>query len=234
MDRQTRNKLKQINQEFYRAQADSFSQTRQQSWSGWRQLTNYLQNFSTPVTILDLGGGNGRFALFLNHTGISYDYLNLEQSFQLLQNQPSQLKAVVTDLEALPLKNHFMVDFMCLFGVIHHIPGYHSRLNLLFKLQDHLKPGGYLAVSFWNLGEHPLRLKKLAQSNWDKYNISTSELEANDYLLNWKNQATRYVHLANKTEQLRLISESGWQIKQSWLADGKSGQMNRYYLLSKN
>ncbi|MCY3978559.1 MAG: class I SAM-dependent methyltransferase, partial [Chloroflexi bacterium] len=63
MHRATIERLNQINRDFYRATAAEFDATRQAAWRGWERL---LAEIDLPVeSALDLGCGNGRFALFL-------------------------------------------------------------------------------------------------------------------------------------------------------------------------
>src|SRR5262245_36904942 len=70
MDSQTVARLNQINREFYRVTAGRFDESRQQAWPGWERLAGHLQIDSsgkpqTPLTVLDVGCGNGRFGRFL-------------------------------------------------------------------------------------------------------------------------------------------------------------------------
>jgi len=62
MDAATIHRLNQINRTFYQQTADDFDQTRGTAWPGWNRLLPYL---TAPLTVLDVGCGNGRFAAFL-------------------------------------------------------------------------------------------------------------------------------------------------------------------------
>lgn len=62
MDEVTVRRLNAINREFYRVTADEFDQTRSTSWPGWERILPYL---SAPLSVLDVGCGNGRFGVFL-------------------------------------------------------------------------------------------------------------------------------------------------------------------------
>ena len=63
MDTETINRLNAINHAFYATVADDFDQTRGTAWPGWKRLLPYL---TTPLSVLDVGCGNARFALFLH------------------------------------------------------------------------------------------------------------------------------------------------------------------------
>ncbi|MBZ0284392.1 MAG: class I SAM-dependent methyltransferase [Anaerolineae bacterium] len=62
MDAATIHRLNQINRQFYQTTADDFDQTRGTAWPGWNRLLPYL---TTPLEVLDVGCGNGRFGAFL-------------------------------------------------------------------------------------------------------------------------------------------------------------------------
>lgn len=63
MDAQTIQRLNAINQEFYRVTADEFDQTRGTAWPGWVRLLPHLR---APLSVLDVGCGNGRLGVFLS------------------------------------------------------------------------------------------------------------------------------------------------------------------------
>src|ERR1700741_2300315 len=73
MDAKTINYLNNINRNFYATVADDFDQTRATAWPGWQRLLPYL---SMPLSVLDVGCGNARFARFLHDDLIlaNYDY----------------------------------------------------------------------------------------------------------------------------------------------------------------
>ncbi|MGV2437992.1 MAG UNVERIFIED_CONTAM: class I SAM-dependent methyltransferase [Anaerolineae bacterium] len=65
MQQATIDHLNQLNQAFYRTTAQDFSETRQTAWQGWARLSAFLPAV-TPLRVLDVGCGNGRFAHFLH------------------------------------------------------------------------------------------------------------------------------------------------------------------------
>lgn len=68
MDTKTINHLNAINRAFYATVANDFDQTRGTAWPGWKRLQPYL---TLPLSVLDVGCGNARFALFLGDTLIT-------------------------------------------------------------------------------------------------------------------------------------------------------------------
>ncbi len=63
MNLETINRLNAINHNFYATVADDFDQTRGTAWPGWQRI---LPHVPLPLSVLDVGCGNGRFALFLH------------------------------------------------------------------------------------------------------------------------------------------------------------------------
>lgn len=60
--------LDRINRRFYDEQAKDFDQTRQGPWAGWAQVAEIVRDrlpAGRPLTVLDVGCGNGRFGRFL-------------------------------------------------------------------------------------------------------------------------------------------------------------------------
>ena len=92
--------LNNLNQKFYEKTAEEFSKTRQSPWSGWYLLLNAINDFlvptsissGSPLSVLDLGCGNGRFEKFLREnlpisftgTGIDSDERLLEEAKKAL------------------------------------------------------------------------------------------------------------------------------------------------------
>src|SRR4051812_3977149 len=92
MDEATIQRLNAINRAFYQTTASEFDATRGQSWPGWDRLIPHLK---TPLSVLDVGCGNGRFGLFLReqltgpltYTGLDNNPALLEAAQQALASQ---------------------------------------------------------------------------------------------------------------------------------------------------
>ena len=74
-------KLLDLNREFYQTFASQFSATRMRIQPGVKQVMEILPKY---INILDLGCGNGQFALALAHQGHQGHYLGLDFSPKLL------------------------------------------------------------------------------------------------------------------------------------------------------
>lgn len=70
MNPETIKRLNALNHAFYAAVADDFDQTRGTAWPGWQRL---LPHLPMPLSVLDVGCGNGRFALFLHDNLVPAD-----------------------------------------------------------------------------------------------------------------------------------------------------------------
>jgi hypothetical protein len=99
---------------------------------------------------------------------------------------------------------------------------------------DVLSPGGLLVITFWQF--HMNEALMARQVPPEKAGFQASELDPNDYFLTWERgeQAIRYCHLTDPTEQNILINQSGLRVLSYFTADGKTGQDNSYYILQKN
>ncbi len=83
MDTKTINHLNAINRAFYATVADDFDQTRGTAWPGWQRILPYLP---MPLSVLDVGCGNGRFALFLHDNLMPTQQKSPEQSYASTHN----------------------------------------------------------------------------------------------------------------------------------------------------
>ncbi len=233
MDPFTQRRLNAINREFYLQAAGEFDQTRQRPWRGWQRL---LQALDVPVcSVLDLGCGNGRFALFLARSQASaFKYIGIDSS-------PPLLAAARVGVEAQPaIDSEFQerdlvwdgppereAQLVTLFGLMHHVPGYQKRMSLLRAAADCVAPGGCLAWAAWRFYELDRFRNRIVP--WP----DELQVEKHDYLLDWRRgeRALRYCHYINDEEHDALIRASGLTVIADYRADGAGGKLNRYTVL---
>src|SRR5690606_28455 len=87
--------LNRINLDFYRRQAESFSQSRGKPWRGWDRVLAQLpaRASQSTLSVLDVGCGNGRFGAYLEqHLGEPFSYQGLDASSALLLCARERLK----------------------------------------------------------------------------------------------------------------------------------------------
>jgi SAM-dependent methyltransferase len=228
-------RLNQINRDFYRATAAEFDATRQVAWRGWERL---LAVIDRPVeSALDLGCGNGRFALFLAaRQARPFRYIGVDSSAALLAQARRQLleapnvdtTLLECDIVLAGLPSH-TAQLVALFGLIHHVPGFACRRELLASAADCVMLGGYLAFAAWRFYEQERFRRRVVAWGGD------IEVEKHDYLLDWRRgpRALRYCHYVDDEEHAALISASGMRVIADYRADGAEGDLNRYTVLQK-
>lgn len=209
--------------DFYKSVADSFSDTRQHEWDGWKKCLSYFQNGDT---VLDLGCGNRRFSKFLLANDINCHIDNFDNF--AWDNKVEQIDIVKCLLEDnLNLKSY---DVAVCFGVIHHIPSHKLR----YRLIEELSKSKIAIISFWQFSKSERLFAKAVQTTkiaFDK--LGLQELEENDYFLGWQDQKDVFRFCHNFTDKeiqdLKGNFNTAWQ----FISDGKS-QLNHYLIINNN
>lgn len=234
--------LNALNQQFYQTVGASFDATRGAPWPGWKRLIVHLPAAS-PLRVLDIGCGNGRFGAFLADTlpNRPIIYHGLDTDAGLLDSAGAALSGhaqVSARLEqrdiifgALPDARY---DVVALFGVMHHVPGQIRRQALMRRMADCLAPNGLLAIACWRFGDYPRFTGRIQPFPPD----IAADAEPGDALLDWRageqNAALRYCHHCDDDEIAGLIAASGLRLTDAYRADGFSGAVNAYHLLTRD
>lgn len=235
---ETIKKLNEVNTDFYVKTAQFFSNTRQYAWKGWEILWEYLQSTNNlPSSVLDVGCGNGRFASFLKNNINSFEYSGFDSSKELIsiakeQQSKSNISFHVADLlDETHFKTLPKYDLIVLFGVLHHVPGFSSRVKLIKSLKSHLTTNRMIALSAWDFMKQDRFKNKI--SDWSKVGIDESDIEKNDFLLTWEKGvlAYRYAHHTTTDEMSEISRLADIDLAHSFYADGKSQDLNQYFLL---
>ncbi len=247
MDPETQAKLLALNRAFYTAVADPFDATRQATAPGMATLVAQLppETSARPQTVADIGCGNGRLASVLAARGVPVIYVGVDANPALLAHARNRTAGlpnltahfVQTDLaqpgweEALPRPHAQGFDVVACLATLQHLPGYALRLATVAALARLLRPGGCLALSFWQFLDSPQLAAK--QLDWATCAIDPTAVEPGDALLPWHQgtYAVRYVHQVDAAELTRLAAHSGLEIITTYRADGKRGDLNLYALL---
>jgi len=228
MDDTTIKRLNQINQEFYRITLDEFDQSRGRPWPGWQRLLSYL---SAPLSVLDVGCGNGRLGVFLAQRLNTIQYCGLDSSPELLERARTALAGINARLEQRDIIEHppdeGEYDLVVLFGVLHHIPGCQRRRDLMGRLARRVKSGGVLAFAAWRFYDYERFRDRVMP--WP----ADFDVEPHDYLLDWRRgtQALRYCHFVDDAEHSELIAATGLSEIITYRADGRTNDINRYSIL---
>jgi SAM-dependent methyltransferase len=235
MDSTTAARLTEINRDFYTRFGDSFSATRHRLQPGVQRV---LESMKGDEDIVDLGCGNGWFARELAERGHRGSYLGVDFSLPLLKEAESTSKPFPAKFQAVDLAR--LSDFsdqlfasghwslITAFAVLHHIPSVELRMEISNTVRQLLKPDGLFVHSNWQfLNSEKLRARI---QPWEAASISESDIDAGDYLLDWRSdgKGLRYVHHFNEDELQELAAATGFQIKNVFYSDGETGNLGLY------
>ncbi len=236
MDNKTAHTLVKLNNAFYAHVHDSFSQTRQSPWNGWKRLTEEIPTHfwnRTLISLLDLACGNGRFEQFLarSYPETIFDAKCIDSCDELFDTSALPQKTllqlsfhhwdILNDIDEIP-SNLPTVDLSACFGFFHHIPLQKWRERVLAYLASQTRPGGYIAISFWSFMNDPSFAQKANHTHqqalqWFTQNknslsldqqIDATQLQANDFFLGWQHAdgVYRYCHSYTSEEIDELLA----------------------------
>jgi len=245
MELATASRLIELNKDFYTRFGDSFSATRHRIQPGVRRVLEMLKG---DEDILDLGCGNGELARALAKRGHRGTYLGVDFSLPLLKDAESQpesfsAKFHAMDLTKLSVNSEQLLitdnySLITAFAVLHHIPSRELRLDILHVVRNLLRPNGLFIHSNWQF----LNSEKLKAriKDWDVAAISqpalsgveVSEVDAGDYLLDWRSggEGLRYVHHFDENELQELAEATRFQVTETFYSDGEGGNLGLYQI----
>ena len=256
MNTETAHILADLNTAFYRNQAHSFSETRQQPWPGWDRVLAISKDefLSQPsVNVFDLGCGNLRFEALARQT-FPRQPLNIYavDNCEELSDEADRTgvcfenRDIITGLlDALegkspssPPLDFPLCDLSVAFGFFHHIPRKDARIMALHGLLSQTRPDGLVAVSFWQfMDDKKMAAKALATTKSARAKLQLPWLDPGDYILGWqdKPRAWRYCHHFTNDEideLVDLVSSRGTVVDR-FNADGRSNSMNQYVIFKR-
>jgi len=233
-------RLISLNRRFYTDHGHDFSETRRRLQPGVLRL---LETLHGGESILDLGCGNGELARTLSRRGHRGRYVGLDFSLPLLEEAQRQefafpvqfLQADIAELsivnDHLPLTGGW--SWITAFAVLHHLPGLELRLALVRNVHDLLEQGGLFIHSNWQFLSSP-RLKRRIQP-WDGAGVGPEEVDANDYLLDWRvgRRGLRYIHHFDEGELAELARLGGFEVLETFYSDGENKRLSVYQVWRK-
>ncbi len=250
MRRETAQKLTQLTSDFYQQVSESFSATRSAPWEGWQRVLDSLD--APPRAVIDLACGNLRFERFLAEKikpavpleAYAYD------SCDALVNAASAIPGVTVHYAHLDLAQTLLTDdvltsqlaappcdLAVCFGFLHHLPLPEQRARLVQALVRGTRPGGVVALTFWQLSNSERLLKKARATTAEAAErFSLADLAENDYLLGWQDRTdvVRYAHDFTEPELDALVTAAPDARELArFSADGATGNLNRYLLLQR-
>ena len=241
MDRTTAERLLALNRAFYAAFARPFAASRPVSDPA---LICILPHIPHRASVLDVGCGNGRLAALLDRERPGVTYVGVDAVPELIEEarvQTQRLAAISVDFcvadvarpgwgGALP---NAPFDCAAALAVLHHIPGFDTRLGVMREIAGLLGPGGCLIVSTWQFLDSPRLRRKVV--DWAEVGIADAALEPGDYLLDWKREGRglRYCHLVEGPEVGHLAAGSGLRVRETFRAGGREGNLSLFAILDK-
>lgn len=261
MDVALARRLCDLTSEFYRANAESFSQTRQTAWQGWARALQAAGvaggaelgkgAFGESLCVLDLACGNLRFERYVaqqlpevplacyavdNCEPLVEDARVEELSrvaFQKLNVIDALAAGSLTAALDAPLAS---CDLAVSFGFMHHVPLERWRVELLRALMSRVHSGGHVAVSFWRFLNSEKLAKKARETTAQAHvDLGIPKLPPNDFLLGWQETRGlyRYCHHFDEREIDCLLSVVADVASPiaRFSADGKTGNLNEYVVL---
>jgi SAM-dependent methyltransferase len=229
--------LIEINRDFYTRFGASFSATRHRLQPGVRRV---MDGLTGDESILDLGCGNGELARELAKRAHQGPYLGVDFSPPLLRDAGSFpegfsaefMEADLTQLSAISDQRfaHGGWSVVTAFAVLHHIPSTELRLDLLKVIRRLLRADGLFIHSSWQFLNSE-KLKARIQP-WAAASLSGSDVEAGDYLLDWRSggKGLRYVHHFDENELDELARASGSHVADTFYSDGDTGNLGLYQI----
>lgn len=243
-------RLAALNREFYEAFGVDFAETRPRLAPGVQRV---LDPIPAGCRVLEIGCGDGKVGRRLAARGMAYvgvdasaaliaraeKYtadLRLRTDDSIMSHQSSvsyiQADVLASDWDVVLGSQSF--DWILAFAVFHHLPGGEARAELMRTLAQRLAPGGTLVLSNWQFTRSE-RLKQRLRP-WSELGLHETAVEPNDYMLSWERggkRGLRYVHLLDEAEARALAAQAGLRVRQTFSADGVTGNLAEYVLMVK-
>ncbi|MEE8391614.1 MAG: class I SAM-dependent methyltransferase [Anaerolineae bacterium] len=239
MDAKTIEQLLALNHEFYATFAQPFAASRSLSDPA---LTCILPHIPQRARVLDVGCGNGRLALLLDRERPDAIYVGVDVVPELVEvahTQAGQLTTVSPEFHIADIARPGWSEGLCnvrfdrvvILAVLHHIPSFGLRAQVLRESASLLKSDGRLILSTWQFLDSARLRRKIV--DWAEVSIAEEALEPGDYLLDWKREGRglRYCHLVDEAEVKRLAAESGFRVRETFRAGGREGNLSLFAIL---
>jgi 2-polyprenyl-3-methyl-5-hydroxy-6-metoxy-1,4-benzoquinol methylase len=239
MDERIIKRLLALNHEFYTAFARSFAASRSLYDPA---LTCILPHIPQGARVLDVGCGNGRLALLLDQQRPGATYTGVDAALELVEFARAQtdlITAISAEFHVADVTqpgwseelDRARFDCGVILSVLHHIPSFDLRTQVLREVAGLLEPPGRLILSAWQFLDHERMRRKIV--GWEAASIPEESLEPGDYLLDWKRggRGLRYCHLVDEAEMERLADEGGFCVRQTFRAGGREGNLSLYAIL---
>jgi len=235
-------KLQTLNEQFYASFADAFSDSRPIQDPA---LVCILPYIPYGARVLDVGCGNGRLARLLDKERPRATYVGVDLAPDLIRIArgatrdlthvaASFLVADITQPGWYTTLPGAPFDCTVSLAVLHHIPSFRLRAQVVQALADTVRAGGTVILSAWQFLNSPRVRRKIVP--WSEACIVEDDLEPSDYLLDWKRagRGLRYCHLIEKHEIEQLADISHLRVRAQFLSGGREGNLGLFAILDKD
>ncbi len=156
-------------QQMYDEIGTHFSRTRQKTYgtksSNWRVTDKYLAKLQAGQSVLDIGCGNGKLVSGLpdgvEYVGTDFSRTLLSEAQSLYPGHDFRYGNAIDPEHWIKLSKF---DAIFCVAVLHHIPDHDQQVYVLKEAKKHLKKGGFLYLTVWNLWQ-----EKFAQYQIDDH-----------------------------------------------------------------
>ena len=250
MDQKIIQRLLALNRAFYTTFAQSFANSRSIADPA---LACILPHIPQRARVLDVGCGNGRLALLLDHKRPDAVYVGVDAVPELIEIARAQARDLasisaeycIVDIadpgwghsaHCPPSSSSLETCFDCIaiLAVLHHIPSLDLRTQVLHEAASLLAPDGRLIISTWQFLDSARMRRKIV--NWTEVSIPEESLEPGDHLLDWKREGRglRYCHMVDKDEVKQLAAATGLRMRESFRAGGREGDLSLFAILDRD
>ena len=248
MRKEVRDRLLEINREFYQSFAGPFVDKRERLQPG---LLRAIEDLPMDAQVLELGCGHAPLAAHLQQLGFHGAYIGLEQSEALLERRSKALRPPTFEFRRadfseptwpeslaktelsdpkLPerLQHAGRFDWVLAFAVIHHFPAEELRLAILTEIRRLLSTTGSFALSVWDFMNSSRLRGRIVP--WPQAGLSADEVDPADFLLDWRHggKGLRYVHHFTGEELHRLAERAGFRVLEQYQSDRGLGLYQRW------
>lgn len=179
----------------------------------WKELQVFIPHIKENFKILDLGCGNGRLLKSLEPLNTKYHYTGVDFSENLIAEakkdftDPNKAIFKIADMTKINFANNSF-DMVFMIASFHHLPSKNERLDLLFKINRWLKPGGYLFMTNWNLWQRKY-IRYFFKNFWQKKSW-------NNFFIPWHmgygQVVWRFYHSFTTGELISLLRKTGFTL----------------------
>ena len=185
-----------------------FSKTRKKQYGqksyNWPIVQKYLDTLQAGETVLDVGCGDGRLVSGLPqgviYLGFDFSRVLLE-SARMTYPERQFLYGDVCDKSVWARLQQY--DAVFSIALLHHLPTRERQLELMVEMNQHVKTGGLLFLTTWNLWH-----EQMAQKGIERENLKAGEVIE----MKFDQTPGRYVVAIDLPYLTGLLSEAGWEV----------------------